>query len=404
MQTHQAIEPTSIPWHALIAGMSASLLGIGLARFSYTPLLPSLIAAHWFAAADVVYLGAANLAGYLVGAMLARRLGRQWGNRRTLQGMMLLASLAFFACAFPLSVAWFFSWRFLSGVAGGVIMVLVAATVLPHFPLHKRGIGSGAIFMGAGFGVAASGTLIPLLLQAGLQQTWLGLGVTAMILTAVSWTGWPDSGVPANPIAASQSAPKAGLLPLYLQYGLVALGLVPLMVFLVDFVARGLGEGAHVGSHFWVLFGLSASVGPLLYGMLADRIGFGLTLRVGLALQALMLAGLALTHSLLWVGLVSLMVGGFLTGVVPLVLGRVQETLAGDAAAQGAAWSRATTAFALFQALGGYGYSYLFNQSGGHYGALFAVGSTAFLLSLTIDLLAGVRLQRTYRATVPCAS
>ncbi|WP_430516739.1 YbfB/YjiJ family MFS transporter [Bradyrhizobium yuanmingense] len=34
-----------------MAGLSASLVGLGLARFSYTPLTPDLIAAKWFTVA-----------------------------------------------------------------------------------------------------------------------------------------------------------------------------------------------------------------------------------------------------------------------------------------------------------------------------------------------------------------
>ena len=45
---------------AIFAGLCASLVGIGLARFGYTPLIPPLIEAHWFAAQDVVYLGAVS--------------------------------------------------------------------------------------------------------------------------------------------------------------------------------------------------------------------------------------------------------------------------------------------------------------------------------------------------------
>ena len=52
-------------WRHIFAGLCASLVGIGLARFGYTPLIPPLIEAHWFAAADVVTLGAANLAGVI---------------------------------------------------------------------------------------------------------------------------------------------------------------------------------------------------------------------------------------------------------------------------------------------------------------------------------------------------
>lgn len=36
------------PGRATAAGLCATLVGIGLARFAYTPLLPALIAEGWF--------------------------------------------------------------------------------------------------------------------------------------------------------------------------------------------------------------------------------------------------------------------------------------------------------------------------------------------------------------------
>lgn len=69
-----------------------------------------------------------------------------------------------------------FVWRLLSGISGGALMVLAAPAVLAYVPPSKRGLSGGIIFMGVGVGIAASGTLVPLLLQQGLKQTWLGLG------------------------------------------------------------------------------------------------------------------------------------------------------------------------------------------------------------------------------------
>ena len=65
-----------------------------------------------------------------------------------------------------------------------------------------------------------------------------------------------------------------------------AVGRLPHMIFLVDFVARGLGKGVQVGSEFWVVFGIAATIGPLAVGRLADRIGFGPALRLALLLEA----------------------------------------------------------------------------------------------------------------------
>src|SRR3982074_1586381 len=67
------------PLRATFAALSAILVGIGLARFGYTPLIPALIAAGWFTPSAAVYLGAANLAGYLAGALGARAVAARFG-------------------------------------------------------------------------------------------------------------------------------------------------------------------------------------------------------------------------------------------------------------------------------------------------------------------------------------
>jgi hypothetical protein len=56
-------------WRATASALCAILVGIGLARFAYTPLIPALVEAGWFTPAEAAYLGAANLAGYLAGAL-----------------------------------------------------------------------------------------------------------------------------------------------------------------------------------------------------------------------------------------------------------------------------------------------------------------------------------------------
>jgi MFS family permease len=152
--------------------------------------LPAIIGAHWFAPSDAAYLGAANLAGYLAGALLGRPLAARLPAPMLLRALMLLATAAFFACAVPVSLQWFFIWRLLSGISGGALMVLAAPIVLPHVSHRRRGVASGTIFAGVGLGIAASGTLVPLLLRQGLTEVWCGLGVLSLFLTLVAWSGW----------------------------------------------------------------------------------------------------------------------------------------------------------------------------------------------------------------------
>jgi predicted MFS family arabinose efflux permease len=399
MPTATITRPTKLKtpsaWRATMAGLCASLVGIGLARFAYTPLLPVIIQAHWFAASAAAYLGAANLAGYLAGALIAAPLATRLPAPAILRGMMLTATAAFFACAWPVNFLWFFAWRFAAGIAGGALMVLAAPTVLPHILPARRGIASGAIFMGVGLGVAASGTLVPLLLHQGLTRTWIGLGIVALLLTLIAWTGWPRPEMQTHHHTVHHRPHPAGRLwILYAEYGLNAFGLVPHMVFLVAFVATGLNQGLDTGANYWVLFGLGAVAGPILSGHLADRTGFGPALRLAYLTQAIAIA-LVLTNlgaPALMVS--SVIVGAFTPGIVPLVLGRVHELLAHHPAAQKAAWSRATTSFALMQAVSAYGMSFLFDRSGGNYRLLFACGAAALVTALAVNLVAGIALPR----------
>ena len=384
--------PEANAWRATLSGLCASLVGIGLARFAYTPLLPAIIGAGWFGAGPAAYLGAANLAGYLLGALMAGPAARRMPAPVLLRAAMLVASASFFGCAWPGGFAWFFGWRLASGIAGGTAMVLAAPTILPHVAPSRRGLVGGAIFMGVGFGVAASGTLVPLLLRQGLQQAWLGLGVVALLLTLVGWNGWPRA-ERASATAAAKPSPAARqqLRALYAGYGLTAFGLVPHMVFLVDYVARGLHQGLAAGSGHWVLFGLGAVVGPVAAGHVADRIGFRSTLRLVYLTGAVSVASTPLDTG--WAGLMvsSLAVGACTLGVVPLALGRTHEILHDIPLAQKRAWGAATTSFALMQAVGAYGLSFVFVRSGGDYRLLFGLGAAALSGALVIDLFNGKR-------------
>jgi predicted MFS family arabinose efflux permease len=392
METFMSNYTTRTPWRSTFAGLSGSLVGIGLARFSYTPLLPAIIAAGWFDSASAAYLGAANLAGYLAGALLAGPLAQRFSTANLLRGMMLLATAAFFAVAWPMGFAWFFGWRFASGLAGGAIMVLGATSILPHVPPSKRGLVSGAIFMGVGLGIAASGTLVPLLLRQGLTETWIGLGVVSLVLTLTSWKGWPSHAAPApEHHHAHPRHSSLTLRALYAEYALNAAGLVPHMIFLVDYVARGRGEGLETGAFYWVLFGLGAVAGPLDSGFIADRIGFHRALRLSFAVEAVAVLVPAFGSPEIALMLSSVLVGAFTPGIVVIVLGRLHELLPHAPAGQKAAWSKATTCFAVLQAASAYGMSYLFAQTGGHYATLFVTAAAAFLLALVIDLLAGMR-------------
>jgi MFS family permease len=241
-------------------------------------------------------------------------------------------------------------------------MALAAPVVRPHIPPSRRGLASGAIFTGVGLGIDASGTLVLLLMHAGLAQTWFGLGAVALLLTAICWGGWPREQLQ-NPSAHRAAEPALRSRRALCRIRPERDRSRAHMILLVDFIARARPRPCHWRTILG-LFGIGAMLGPLASGRVADRIGFALTLRYAFAVQTGLVALLAFSVSPLSLGTSSIIVGAMVPGVVPLVLGRVHELILHNADQQRKAWGLCTTAFALGQAVAAYGFSYIFATLG----------------------------------------
>jgi MFS family permease len=359
--------------------LAALLLGIGLSRFAFTPLVPALVQAGWFDAREIGYLGAANLTGYLIGAAIARRLVQHVSVVALIKAAMVIGAASFFACAAPLGFSWYFFWRLSSGVIGGVLMVLAPTAVLAATPGNRRGRVAGIVFTGVGIGIALSGTVIPPLVSAGLPTAWVALGITSIFLTALAWVTWPRARlVPAaiSPHAISMLTPTVARL--LASYALIGLAFAPHTVFWTDFIARGLGKGLSVGGTYWVVLGLGATCGPMLTGFLAEHLGFGRTYTLALALLTVCIVVPVLLPSAAVLALTSFVVGACGLATTSLGSGRASELVPIGQHRQ--LWGWMTIGYALVYAGSGYLCAFVFAQTGS-YTAIFVLGGAAGLAS-----------------------
>ncbi len=382
-------------WHPALAGFAALLTGVGIARFAYSPLIPALVESGWFSPAEAAYLGAANYAGYLLGAVAAWRAVSLAHSVLALRGLMLVTALAMAACALPLSFWWVAWWRFTAGVTGGCIMILAAPLVLGAVTEARRGLVGGVIFAGVATGILSAGVLVPALLLAGLEVAWLGLGGLILLLTALAWHAWPQASQGETrgsdvPIAWRDSKAFPGLV---LAYALIAAGLVPTMVFLVDYIARGLGQGVTVGSAVWAAAGLSGLIVPLLLGALADRIGNRRALQVCMLLLAACNALVFALPNVVPAIVGGVIIGGLIPGASTIALVRLAEIAPDVRSARTRMWSVATSAYAVMQGVAAYGYAYLFSLDE-NYALLFASGAVAALMALGAEAVLSPRRQR----------
>jgi predicted MFS family arabinose efflux permease len=303
---------------------------------------------------------------------------------------MVLTTVSLAACAWHLGFAWYLVWRILPGITGGILMVLAAPAVLARTPAELRPRMSGVVFTGVGVGIAAAGTLVPALAQQGIPTVWLALAAVSLALTVYLWLALPAD------VAVSQgrselSAPLTlGAALLLASYALDATGFIPHTVFLVDFIARGLGQGLQVGGAYWMLFGVSAAAGPMVVGLVAERIGFGPAYVSAMVVKGLAVALPLLSTSVLALAVSSVVVGALVAGTTSLLSGWVAERFGLPFHRQ--IWGWMTSAFGGALALAGYGFSAMFAR-GVDYDVLFAIGATSLFVGAALAAISGPRRQ-----------
>ena len=375
-------------WVRIAIGGSATLLiGMGIGRFSYTPLIPPLIESGALTAAQAGYVGAFNLFGYLIGAIAALRIRAKWGETRTLKACLLISLLCLFASIADLGFIWLIFWRFLVGVTVAIIMICSLAFVTRSAPATRLGRATGICFTGVGVGILLSGTLLPILLEFSLAAAWTGMAMIGALAVVVGFWGLgadtADKLIEAETKPTMRPSVSWAVLCLIGGQTMFSLGLVPHTIYWVDYLVRGLENDIGFGGFHWVLFGLGAVSGTYLWGRLADRMGF----RIGLVLVFAVLAiGVALPvlQPAAWALVFSSLVVGAQPGFSAIISGRTHQLMGPAQMAQVWRWMALTSG--VFQAIGGYAYVFLFDATG-DYTLVFLLGGGAMALGALISLL-----------------
>jgi len=372
-------------WLRLAIGGGATLLvGMGIGRFSYTPLIPAIILDGALTEAQAGYVGAFNLGGYLVGALCVPMLRRRFETVPVLKAALLLSLLCLVASIPAFGFLWLAWWRFLVGVTVAVMMIYSLALVTVSVPPGQLGKATGVAFTGVGIGILFSGTLVPMLLGVGLAAAWAGLAVVGALGVGLAWWGLSPARTGGGHDGGSAKAPAVTLASarLVAAQGMFAIGLVPHSIYWVDYVARGLGHGMGQGGLQWVLVGIGAVGGTYLCGLLADRVGFGAAL---VAVFAGLAAGIALPVLVpaLPALIVSSLVFGAQPGLSAVIAGRARQVVGVRDMPQ--VWRWMVLSVGISQTIGGYALVTLFDATGS-YTPVFLIGGGAMALGALLSL------------------
>lgn len=276
-------------WVVAGAGTLAMLCGLGLARFAFGMMLPSMSAALSLNYQESGWLGAAYLIGYLSAVAMLPLVVSRLGVRIMISGGLLAVALSMLGIAwtYDFIVVWLF--YFLTGIGSGATIVPVLSQASQWFYPSHRGVAAGLLMSGAGLGIIASGFIVPRLAPAfgflAWQTGWLVFAALSMVAAVVAYVVIPnhprDIGeMPFGKAPSPSSVIGGHLRPrvllvahLSLIFGVYGATYMLYVTFIVTSMVHSYGMSEAEAGELWAWFGFLSMFSGLLFGSLSDRIG-----------------------------------------------------------------------------------------------------------------------------------
>src|SRR5450755_396587 len=283
---HKANDSSALALYPFVAAAVVLAVAMGVGRFAYTPLLVVMRGDAGLTVGFAGILAAANLAGYLAGALLAMHpLAR--ANRTALVRVgAILVVLTTAMMALP-PAAWF-ATRCATGVASGLVFVLTASLLLDLVADIDSRHGLAIMFSGVGIGIATAGLLvIPFASLGGSRAAWLGLAAVSAVALAFALPFLPATCKASEANYETQIDGNAAIFGwLAVLYGVEGAAYIVPATFLVAMVSET-PSIARYGAATWVLVGVVTAPSTIWWSAAARRWGLPRALLAACVAQAL---------------------------------------------------------------------------------------------------------------------
>lgn len=311
-----------------LAGICSLIVTVGVARFSYSLLLPIMQEGAGLTESGGGWLATTNYMGYMLGVLLAANL-HNLNYKYNLHRVYLIASVI--TCAAMVMTTNVITWavlRFFAGACASGGMIIASGLILKWLVQNKHRAELGIHFSGAGLSIITTSLLVEVMLtmSANWQQQWLALAVMGAIAAIPAWLWMPppcadgQGGV----IAKDNPPGKTFTSMMMLVYFCAGYGYVVSSTFIVDIV-EGVEGLQGQGGFAFLLVGLAATPAALIWDRIARRIGYLKALLAAYILQAVGIVLPVINDTLAVVIISALLFGGTFIACVSLVL-----TMAGN--------------------------------------------------------------------------
>lgn len=316
----------------ILAGILALVVGVGVSRFAFTSLLPSMLD-DFLSVTFAGVLASTNYVGYLSGAIFAVFIKNINAKVKYFRlGMFLCVFTTLFLSISINEVVWLLS-RIIAGFGAAMALVVGSAIVMTKLKLESKTKAMGIHFSGIGFSILICDLLMRFVFinDGTWEDSWMLLTIFALIASIYSvYILSFDKEVNTSSVhnKFDKSIFSFYVILLTLAYFAVGIGFVVFATFLPDII-NSLDGLFGYGSLTWTLVGLAGIPSCIIWMNLAHKYG---SVNIIIIAMFLLFVGIMIPTftSNIYLNLLSgVLYGGTFVGLVGLFL-NVGGKLAGS--------------------------------------------------------------------------
>ena len=307
----------------LLAGIIALIIGVGVARFVFTSLLPPMLE-DYLTISFAGVLASINYVGYLAGSIFAVFIKDINTKVKFFRFGMFLAVITTLMLGITTSdIIWVIS-RILAGFGAAMALVVGSAIVMNKLNIQNKTKAMGIHFSGIGFSILISDLIVRIVFyfNGTWQFAWVVLAIFAFVMSFYSmYILSYDNEVKQNSVKhhIDKKLFSPFVVILIMAYFCEGVGMVVQGTFLPDIInsLEGL-EG--FGSFTWTLVGLAGIPSCIIWMMLAHKYGSVNIIIFAMFLQVIGIMISALTNNIYLNLFSGILYGGTFIGLVALFM------------------------------------------------------------------------------------
>jgi predicted MFS family arabinose efflux permease len=307
----------------IIAGMFAIIIGLGVARFAFTSLLPAMLDSY-LTITFAGILASLNFAGYLSGSILSIFIKDI--NQKVIlfrAGIFLAITSTLVLSISQSDTVWVIA-RIIAGFAGAMAFVVGSAIVMMKLKMESKTKAMGIHFSGIGVSILTTDLISRYILSTGgtWQHSWTVLSIFALVLSfysmyILSFDKKVNQNVVKHKFDSSIFTPF--VIILIMAYFTEGVGFVVQATFLPDIINNLPGLEGY-GNLTWTLVGLAGIPSCIIWMRLAHKYGSVNIIIIALFLQMIGILIPTFTNNLYFNFLSGIFYGGTFVGLVALFM------------------------------------------------------------------------------------